>query len=283
MFLDFSLDLIGYLIRKLQIDTCLLSKLTVALTGKKSPEKIHQTTKHSQSSHIIWRKFRTATLQTVISYERRYEGNHQGFPIRISLSPRRRDSGNSYFPESSVYGTTRAVDRLCHARETWCKLDCHVPVRVITGCKASRNVCPGKANFIWFEHNRRGPQPILHRVLPRLYVTRSCPTNVLHRHFLNVLWVHCPRQKVGSRNIHLCSNSSDTGTRLFDAGIHASAFLRAVSLQTCWLEKPALTHPNCMSELIKDMLPESHHVCVHFSAKVKELCFNPGGLPRIWP
>jgi len=37
----------------LQIDTCLLSKLTVALTGKKSPEKIHQTTKHTQSSHIF--------------------------------------------------------------------------------------------------------------------------------------------------------------------------------------------------------------------------------------
>jgi len=39
----------------------------------------------------------------------------------------------------------------------------------------------------------------------------------------------------------------------------------------------------CVSsrKLIKDMLPESHHVCVHYSAKVKELCFNPGGLPRI--
>ena len=158
----------------------------MALTGKKSPEKIHQTTKHTQSSHIFDENSQDSNFANGDKL-RRYEGNHQGFPIRISLSPRRRDSGNSYFPESSVYGTTRAVDRLCHARKTGCKFDCHVPVRFITGCKASRNVCPGKANFIDSMHNRHGPQPILHRVLPRLCVTRSCPTNVLRPHFLNVL------------------------------------------------------------------------------------------------
>ena len=44
--------MIGYLIRKLQIDTCLLSKLTVALTGKKSPEN-PSNHNHTQSSHTF--------------------------------------------------------------------------------------------------------------------------------------------------------------------------------------------------------------------------------------
>ena len=51
--------------RKLQIDTCLLSKLTVDLTGKNSPEN-PSNHNHTQSRHI-WRKFRTAILQTVIT------------------------------------------------------------------------------------------------------------------------------------------------------------------------------------------------------------------------
>ena len=120
----------------------------------------------------------------------------------------------SLIPECSVHGTTRAVDRLCHARKTGRKLDCHVPVRVITGCKASRNVRPGDANFIDSMHDRHGPQPILHRVLPRLCVTRSsdeCPTSPLLER--SEYTVHSRR--LGG-NIHLCSNSSDTGTKLFD-------------------------------------------------------------------
>ena len=44
--------------------------------------------------------------------------------------------------------------------------------------------------------------------------------------------------------------------------------------------KPALTYPNCMSELIKDMLPESHHVCVHFCQR-KNCVLTQEGCPDL--
>jgi hypothetical protein len=64
--------------------------------------------------------------------------------------------------------------------------------------------------------------------LVHLSVVQNCPMNVQHHPFSSGFYAHSPQWKVGPKNIRLCSNSSDMETRLFDAGIPASAFPRTV-------------------------------------------------------
>jgi len=159
-----------------------------------------------------------------------------------------------------------SVDPFSDAYKVGEKPDCNVLFRIVASSNAPRKVCAGEASFsqcvVCFDINH----PTTYRVLVHLSVVQNCPMNVQHHPFSSGFYAHSPQWKVGPKNIRLCSNSSDMETRLFDAGIPASAFPRTVRcVNVTTLNQLELTFASWMLELVKELLPISHHVRLFFS------------------